>query len=522
MRPSNFRISTRIGSGFFILAAFTLALGLLALYQLSRVASTTEHLATGSLPSVLLTADLRDHLNSIRRDEARHMLSSERKEMKVLEAQMAATRQKLAELDAQAERMFTSPAHVAALASYKERRQAWYGANTLLTQASRAGKQDEATNIYNGDSHTAFIGAMEQIVKLSEYSAAEAQHAWTEAQGSYIAARQRLLIGVTAAFGLAALIAFVITRSISSSIVEPIQQAVGAASEIANGDMTVVLHASGSNETVQLLRSMDAMRNKLAQVVSAVRLSSDSFAGTTADLARGTIDLAERTSQQAGALEQIAGSMAQLGNAVRQNCESAQQGNELATSASMVAVQGRDRVTQVVATMNGISNSSRKIADITSIIDGIAFQTNILALNAAVEAARAGEQGRGFAVVAAEVRSLAGRCTQAAREIKTLITASVEQVANGTTLVEDAGNTMMRVVDSITEVAQLMGTISEASREQLASVAHVGEAVSHIDKATRQNADLVQELAMGGGGLESKANELVATVSVFKLNPVLA
>ncbi len=516
MRTSDLKISTRIGFGFFVLAAVTLLLGLLAMVELSRVAKTTETIATGNLPSVQLTGEMRDHLNHIRRTEARHMLSSERKEMKALEANMAASRKKLGELDAVAAEMFKAQAD--SLAAYQKSRQAWYAANEQLTAASRAGKQDEATNIYNGDSNAAFDAAMAEVVKLSRSSADAATEAWDGAKATYEKSRFWLLVGIGGVFVLAALMAFLITRSIAQSIVIPIQRAAAAANEIANGDMTVVLHAEGNDEAGQMLRALEAMRSKLAHVVSAVRQGSDLLASASAELARGNRDLSGRTEKQAHALVGISGSMDQLGSAVKQNSDSAQQANDLALTASTVAAKGRDAVTKVVATMNGISASSRKIADITNIIDGIAFQTNILALNAAVEAARAGEQGRGFAVVAAEVRSLAGRCTQAAREIKGLITASVEQVSSGTGLAEEAGATMTEVVESIRGVADRIAEITEASRAQLQGVGQVGQGVSHIDTATQQNSMLVQELSVAAGGLESHASELVRTVSVFKLH----
>jgi methyl-accepting chemotaxis protein len=259
------------------------------------------------------------------------------------------------------------------------------------------------------------------------------------------------------------------------------------------------------------------MRLGLARVVSHVRHGSEGVANASSEIAHGNHDLSARTEQQASALEQTAASMEQLGDAVRQNADNARQANELAMSASTVAVRGGAVVGQVVETMKGINDSSRKIADIIGVIDGIAFQTNILALNAAVEAARAGEQGRGFAVVASEVRSLAGRSAEAAKEIKNLIGASVERVAQGTALVDQAGVTMAEVVGSIKRVTDIMAEINAASASQALGVAQVGEAVSHMDRNTQQNAALVEQMAAAASGLKAQAQDLVEAVSEFKL-----
>ena len=242
------------------------------------------------------------------------------------------------------------------------------------------------------------------------------------------------------------------------------------------------------------------------------------MATASAEIASGNNELSSRTESQASALEQTAASMEQLSATVKQNADSAAQANQLAMSASTVAIKGGEVVGQVVDTMKGINASSRKISDIISVIDGIAFQTNILALNAAVEAARAGEQGRGFAVVASEVRSLAGRSAEAAKEIKILINASVERVEHGTTLVDQAGATMTEVVSSIRRATDLMGEISAASNEQSLGVSQVGEAVTQMDQVTQQNAALVEEMAAAANGLKSQAQDLVQVVALFKLN----
>jgi methyl-accepting chemotaxis protein len=289
------------------------------------------------------------------------------------------------------------------------------------------------------------------------------------------------------------------------------------ADAVAGGDLTAPIHLrSGDNSSVMV--SLKKMTENLASTVAGVRQNADGVATASAQIASGNMDLSGRTEQQAAALEETASSMEELSSTVKQNADNAKQANQLAMSASTVAVKGGDVVSQVVDTMKGINDSSKKIADIISVIDGIAFQTNILALNAAVEAARAGEQGRGFAVVASEVRSLAGRSADAAKEIKGLITASVERVEQGTALVDQAGATMSEVVASIKRVTDIMGEISAASSEQSAGVAQVGEAITQMDQATQQNAALVEESAAAAESLKSQAQQLVSAVAVFKLS----
>jgi methyl-accepting chemotaxis protein len=310
-----------------------------------------------------------------------------------------------------------------------------------------------------------------------------------------------------------------IALRISHGIVKPLAHAAEVTERIASGDLSAPVEIGGKDEVGVMLNSLGLMQTNLARLVANVRQGSEGVATASAEIAHGNNDLSARTEQQASALEQTAASMESLGDTVKQNAASAQQANQLARNASTVAIQGGDVVGQVVQTMKGINESSRKISDIIGVIDGIAFQTNILALNAAVEAARAGEQGRGFAVVASEVRSLAGRSAEAAKEIKSLIGASVERVEMGTALVDKAGVTMTEVVGSIRRVTDIMAEISAASNEQASGVAQVGEAVRHMDNATQQNAALVEQMAAAASSLKGQAQDLVQVVAVFKLAP---
>jgi methyl-accepting chemotaxis protein-1 (serine sensor receptor) len=344
--------------------------------------------------------------------------------------------------------------------------------------------------------------------KIAADSAATAARANAQARTATVASLV-LMLAVAAGTVFAGIL-------FSRRITTPVDRAVGFAQAIAAGDLGAQVRSRSDDEIGVLMKALGAMRESLASVVGRVRENAESVATASSQIAQGSLDLSARTEAQASALEQAAASMEELTSTVRQNADNARQASTLAADASEVARQGGQVVGEVVQTMRGIDTSARRVADITAVIDGIAFQTNLLALNAAVEAARAGEQGRGFAVVASEVRALAQRSGEAAREIRALIAASVERVEQGTALVDRAGGTMTEVVGAVARVAALMGEISAASAEQSAGVGQIGEAVAHMDEATQRNAALVEESTAAAESLQDQAKQLVETVSVFR------
>ena len=365
-------------------------------------------------------------------------------------------------------------------------------------------------------------GEQDPVPKIS-YVKGFAPWGWIVGSGLYMDSVDATFWGQFIRFSIGgfllngALVAFSIL--IARSITRPLNEAVKVAKTVAGGDLTSSIAAHQPNdETGQLLQALREMNEGLLRIVSEVRGDADIIASASAGIASGSMDLSARTESQACALEETASSMEELTGAVKQNAENAGQANQLAASASEIAIKGKAVVSQVVDTMNSINVSSKKIVDIIGVIDSIAFQTNILALNAAVEAARAGEQGRGFAVVATEVRNLAQRSAGAAKEIKALIDASVARVESGTKLVDQAGATMDEIVDSIGRVTQIMAEISTASHEQSIGIEQVNEAIMQMDDSTQQNATAVEGAAAAASSLQEKADNLLHIVSVFKLD----
>jgi methyl-accepting chemotaxis protein len=358
-----------------------------------------------------------------------------------------------------------------------------------------------------------YYAALDEFVALQEQGVQQ-----TLATMAASGERLRIVLGAALAVVLGA--GLVGALSLTRSITQPLNQAVAVARAVAAGDLSQRPDTSRHDEFGDLMRALDQMTIALSQVVRDVRDGAGQIATASSEIAQGNQDLSSRTEQQASSLQQTASSVDQLTTNVRQNADSAQQATQLAEGASQVARKGGDVVGRVITTMSDIEAQSRKIADIIGVIDGIAFQTNILALNAAVEAARAGEQGRGFAVVAAEVRTLAQRSAQAAREIKALIGSSVEKVGEGSTLVTQAGSTMEDIVRSVQQVADLIKEISAATQEQSHGIGEVNQAVTHLDQSTQQNAALVEQAAAATSSLRDQSDRLTQTVRVFRVDAV--
>ncbi|KQQ47193.1 chemotaxis protein [Duganella sp. Leaf126] len=376
-----------------------------------------------------------------------------------------------------------------------------------------ANNNAEATRILVHELRTVQRKWQDSLLALVASENRQNEEATVKADATYTLAHN-LTIGISAlAIAAGLVVALLITRSITA----PIQRAVAIARTVAAGDLTSDIVVQGRDETALLLAALQAMNTSLQQIVGQVRAGTETMQTAAQEIAGGNLDLSSRTEQQAGSLEETASSMEELTSTVKQNDDNARQANSLAASAADLAGKGGTVIANVVQTMETINDSSKKIVDIISVIDGIAFQTNILALNAAVEAARAGEQGRGFAVVASEVRNLAHRSAAAAKEIKTLIDDSVTKVGAGAVLVDQAGATMSDVVDSVRRVRDVIGEIAAASREQSMGIEQVNQAIIEMDGVTQQNAALVEQSAAAAAAMQEQAHELADMVGKFVL-----
>jgi methyl-accepting chemotaxis protein len=506
-------IGRRLGAGITVAAVMVAATVWIGVSRMGEVKRSLDTVTDDHIPKIVAVKDMKDNIRTRAAVIRNVVLLNEPAAIKTQADILPVLRESYNKLDKQLRAAMQDENGKALLDKAEAAVAAMAEPTDNVVALGVANRNEEATKLLLGSVKPLQDKALEALEELSKFELASAEGFQTSAGGTYKSAVVVMLTLGVVALGLLGVFGWLLVRSIT----RPLDQAVAISRAVAAGDLSIQFEASGKSETSQLLMALKAMQGSLSGVVDNVRRNSESVATASAQIAQGNNDLSSRTEEQASALEETAASMEQLGATVKQNAENAKQANQLALGANEVAIRGGKVVGEVVETMKGINDSSRRIADIIGVIDGIAFQTNILALNAAVEAARAGEQGRGFAVVASEVRSLAQRSAEAAKEIKSLIGTSVERVEQGTAQVDQAGATMAELVGSIKRVTDIMGEISAASVEQSAGVAQVGEAVTQMDQATQQNAALVEESAAAAESLKVQAQQLVQVVAVFKL-----
>ncbi len=509
----NLKIGMRLGLAFAAVVALAAVVVAIGIFRLAQVTQSLVLIGSDRVPAMAKVVEIADEVNLIARELRNALIFEDAAKVAAALDTAQKSRDDITRKFDLLAPTITSEEGRKRLAAVVESRAAYVPLQLQFMDLVRAGKKQEAAALLADKLRPAQLSYMAALDEFKRLQIELVDQAAADGQSSYEQARLLMSCLLVAMLLAGALLGWWITRSIT----RPIGAAVAAAEAVAAGDLGTKIEVTSGDETGRLLAALKAMTENLARIVGTVRNSSDSIATGSAQIASGNADLSQRTEEQASALQQTAASMEELGSTVRQNADNARQANQLALGASAVAVKGGTVVGQVVDTMKGINDSSRKIADIIGVIDGIAFQTNILALNAAVEAARAGEQGRGFAVVASEVRSLAQRSADAAKEIKSLITASVERVEQGTALVDEAGATMAEIVTSIQRVTDIMGEISSASSEQSTGVSQIGDAVGQMDQVTQQNAALVEESAAAAESLKQQALQLVGAVSVFRL-----
>ncbi len=514
---NNMTIATRLKLAFGWMLLMILLMGTVNLHKTNAMQAALNEVTERRMVTQAELGKFNNEVNVQARALRNMVLFKEADTVKAENQRILLSRQQISEISDRLDQLITSEQGRAALADMVARRDKYRDEVDAFLALVAADRRDEATNFLIGQLRpvqTALFAAVEEQARIQDAMTTQSVE---QAEEAVLAIKTSIwIVG-----GLSLLASLLLASWIIRAITGPIGQAVAVARAVSAGDLTQSIGAGDRDrsETGQLLRALSEMQSGLSAVVSTVRASSEAVATASAQIAQGNLDLSARTEKEASALEETSASMEQLGSTVKQNAEHARQANQLAQNASDIAAQGGQVVSQVVDTMSDISESSKKIADIIGVIDGIAFQTNILALNAAVEAARAGEQGRGFAVVASEVRSLAQRSATAAREIKQLITDSVERVDHGSTLVGQAGATMDGVVSSIERVTAIMTEIGAATAEQSQGMSQVGEAVMQMDHATQQNAAMVEQMAAAASGLNQQAQSLVQAVASFKLRP---
>ena len=513
---TNFKIGTRLALAFGVLLAMLCGVAAVGAYETSRINAEVVELANDWLPSVRELGNLRAEANTARRTSLRHLLEetkASKDEQAVLHSDIVS--KVIPATFARYEKLISSPEEAELFKVIKTQWAAYLEQDRALIALSNEGEESfqKARHLAAGAAGTKFAELMQAIEKGVQLNAQGAVNSGNAAAETY---RSVMLVNGCVVV-LAMLAGIALAVSISRTITRPLHRAVEVATAVADGDLTSTVQVQGRDETAQLMRALSNMNASLTRIVSQVRNSSDSIATGSTQIATGNQDLSQRTEEQASNLQQTASSMEELASTVRNNADTTRQASGLAQDASAAALKGGEAVGAVVATMRDISAASQKVADIIGTIDGIAFQTNILALNAAVEAARAGEHGRGFAVVAGEVRSLAQRAAEAAKEIKILISTSVEKVETGLRQVDDAGTSMQGIVTQVRHVTDLISEIATATDEQSRGISQVGDAVAQLDQVTQQNAALVEESAAAADSLQQQATRLTELVSVFRL-----
>ncbi|MDR7050719.1 methyl-accepting chemotaxis protein [Duganella sp. 3397] len=515
MNISNLKIGTRLAVGFGIVLLLLIAVASIAITRIHSINEDTDNILEDRYVKVMLTKSIVDEVNA----QARFLRNAtiganDPAEVSSSLAKLDDSVQKNSKLLEQLKGMINSETGRTAFASLVEARTGYGQARDIAAKLLRDGQAEAAGKYVLKDlrpPQNKFLEALKGMVSVQEKLM----------QASGVKAHEdgkAAIVTTLVLSALAALAAIVIGVIITRSITIPVNRALEVARTVAAGDLTSRITVTTKDEIGMLLASLAEMNDNLKKIVGEVRYGTEEIATATTEVASGNMDLSSRTEEQASALEETASSMEELTSTVKQNSENARQANQLAQSAAAVALRGGDVVSQVVDTMDSINTSANKIVDIISVIDGIAFQTNILALNAAVEAARAGEQGRGFAVVASEVRNLAQRSASAAKEIKVLIGDSVSKVEAGNKLVGTAGVTMSEVVASVQKLTSIVGEITTASREQEMGIEQINEAITSMDTVTQQNAALVEEAAAATSALQEQAGRLAQAVSVFKLD----
>ena len=510
----NLKIGTRLCMGFLLVVALMVAVSGISVYKMRGMNTEADLLAHDRGPKIVTVHDYIVRLNREARYFRNIILFKDpakiKKELERIEIAKKEAGLRFASLD-KSIKSAKGRELLGVIANY---RQKFGSLISRFDSLVREDRKDEAFQLLVGEVRPVQLAYMNALNDLIDYQVLLMDKSGEAAKNAYETARL-VMFGLTGgAFLLAIIIALWVTRSITS----PLNEAVKVAETVANGDLTSKVVVQSKDETGQLMQALKDMNESLVRAVSDVRTSSDTIATASQQIAAGNMDLSSRTEQQASSLEETASSMEELTSTVRQNADNARQANQLAVTASEVAVRGGSAVSDVVDTMGSINESSKKMADIINVIDGIAFQTNILALNAAVEAARAGEQGRGFAVVATEVRNLAQRSASAAQEIKDLIDGSVAMIEFGGTLAENAGSTMEEVVASIQRVNDIVAEITAASREQSDGIEQVNQAIIQMDQVTQQNAALVEEAAAAAESLQDQSVVLADVVGIFKLD----